>query len=234
MNYNSAIASVLKELGVREYLTGYDYIETAVRLRVTNTIQKCYGAMQLYYAVAKEHNTSYKAVERAIRYAIECALTVQIRKCSIGGLEIHCRKERAKQQTDSLLNRSRKQSSRRMTMEQNEVKYAGMKNEKILRELDVLIETECRRGVEKNGPHHSRHEALAVLEEELFEAERELERMKYVFVLLKESVFCDCGALKIRKMLREIEQAATNGMLEMMQAGAMIRKFDLYMQTEES
>lgn len=34
MNYNSAIASVLKELGVRELLTGYDYIETAVRLRV--------------------------------------------------------------------------------------------------------------------------------------------------------------------------------------------------------
>lgn len=119
-------------------------------------------------------------------------------------------------------------------MKQNEVKYAGVKNEKILRELDVLIETECRRGVEKNGPHHSRHEAIAVLEEELFEAEQELERMKYVFVLLKELVFCDGGALKIRKMLREIEQAATNGMLEMMQAGAMTKKFDLYMQTEES
>ena len=118
-------------------------------------------------------------------------------------------------------------------MKQNEVKYAGVKNEKILRELDVLIETECHRGVEKNGPHHSRHEAMAVLEEELFEAEQELERMKYVFVLLKELVFCDGGALKIRKMLREIEQAATNGMLEMMQAGAMTKKFDLYMQTEE-
>lgn len=73
MNYNSAITSALEELGVREYLTGYDYIETAVRLRVTNTIQKCNGAMQLYYAVAKEHNTTYKAVERDIRYAIECA-----------------------------------------------------------------------------------------------------------------------------------------------------------------
>lgn len=73
MNYNSAIASALKELGVRELLTGYDYIETAVRLRVTNTIRKCAGAMQLYYAVAKEHNTTYKAVERDIRYAIECA-----------------------------------------------------------------------------------------------------------------------------------------------------------------
>ncbi len=73
MNYNSAIASVLKELGVRELLTGYDYIETAVRLRVTNTIQKRDGAMQLYYAVARKHNTTYKAVERDIRYAIECA-----------------------------------------------------------------------------------------------------------------------------------------------------------------
>lgn len=105
MNYNSAIASVLKELGVRELLTGYDYIETAVRLRVTNTIQKRDGAMQLYYAVAKKHNTTYKAVESDIRYAIEWHLTMQIRKCSIGGLEIHCQKERAKQQTDSLLNR---------------------------------------------------------------------------------------------------------------------------------
>lgn len=119
-------------------------------------------------------------------------------------------------------------------MVQNEAKYAGMKNEKILREFDALMEIECSRGVEKNGPHHSRHEALSVLEEEIFEAEQELERMKYVFVLLKELVFRDGGALKIRKMLQEIERSATNGMLEMMQAGAMTKKFDLYMQTEES
>lgn len=71
MNY--AIASALKELGVREYLAGYDYIKTAVRLRVTNTIQKRDGAMQLYYAVAKEHGMPYTLVERDIRYAIECA-----------------------------------------------------------------------------------------------------------------------------------------------------------------
>lgn len=103
-------------------------------------------------------------------------------------------------------------------MGQNEAKYAGMKNEKILREFDVLMETECSCGVEKNGYHHSRHEALSVLEEEIFETEQELERMKYVFVLLKELVFRDGGALKIRKMLQEIEQSATNGMLEMMQA----------------
>ncbi len=73
MNYNNAIASALKELGVREYLVGYDYIKTAVRLRVTNAIQKREGVMQLYYAVAKEHSTPYTLVERNIRYAIDRA-----------------------------------------------------------------------------------------------------------------------------------------------------------------
>ena len=88
MNYNSAIASVLKELGVRKLLTGYDYIETAVRLRVTNTIQKRDGAMQLYYAVAKKHNTTYKAVERDIRYAIECALSQMVQQINFAFREI--------------------------------------------------------------------------------------------------------------------------------------------------
>lgn len=70
MNYNGAIASALKELGVKEYLAGYDYIKTAVRLRVTNAIQKREGVMQLYYAVAKEYGMPYTLVERNIRYAI--------------------------------------------------------------------------------------------------------------------------------------------------------------------
>lgn len=73
MNYNNAIASALKELGVREYLVGYDYIKTAVRLRVTNAIQKREGVMQLYYAVEKEYGMPYTSVERSIRYAIERA-----------------------------------------------------------------------------------------------------------------------------------------------------------------
>lgn len=118
-------------------------------------------------------------------------------------------------------------------MMQNEMRYIGVKNGDKLREFDAMMEVECRCGVEKYGENHSRHESLSVLEEEIYETEQELERIKYVFVQLKEQVFRDGGAMRIQNMLNEIECAAAAGMLEMMQAGAMAKKFNRYMQGEE-
>lgn len=118
-------------------------------------------------------------------------------------------------------------------MMQNEMRYISAKNGNQLREFDAMMKVECQRGTEKYGENHSRHESLSVLEEEIYETEQELERIKYVFVQLKEQVFKDGGAMRIQSMLNEIECAAAAGMLEMMQAGAMAKKFDQYMQTEE-
>lgn len=117
-------------------------------------------------------------------------------------------------------------------MQQNEMKYLGVKNGERLREFDALMEEECQNGIEKNGPHHSRHEALAVLEEEIYEAKVELECMEYLFKQLKEMVFKDNGSMPIQKTLDEIDRTAARGMLETMQAGAMAKKFVQYMQGE--
>lgn len=117
-------------------------------------------------------------------------------------------------------------------MQQNEMKYLGVKNGERLREFDALMETECQHGIEKNGQHHSRHEALAVLEEEIYEAKVELECMEYLFKQLKEMVFKDNGSMPIQKTLDEIDRTAARGMLETMQAGAMAKKFVQYMQGE--
>ena len=110
-------------------------------------------------------------------------------------------------------------------MQQNEMKYLGVKNGERLREFDALMEAECQHGIEKYGRNHSRHEALAVLEVEL-------ECMEYLFKQLKEMVFKDNGSMPIQKTLDEIDRTAARGMLETMQAGAMAKKFSQYMQEE--
>lgn len=112
------------------------------------------------------------------------------------------------------------------------MKYLGVKNGERLREFDTLMEAECQRGIEKYGRNHSRHEALAVLEEEIYEAKVELECMEYLFNQLKEMVFKDKGSVPIQKTLDEIDCAAARGMLEVMQTGAMAKKFAQYMQEE--
>lgn len=117
-------------------------------------------------------------------------------------------------------------------MQQNEMKYLGVKNGERLREFDAMMETECQHGIEKYGRNHSRHEALAVLEEEIYEAKIELECMEYLFNQLKEMVFRDKGSVPIQKTLDEIDCAAARGMLETMQVGAMAKKFVQYMQGE--
>ena len=117
-------------------------------------------------------------------------------------------------------------------MQQNEMKYLGVKNGERLREFDTLMEAECQHGIEKNGQHHSRHEALAILEEEIYEDKVELECMEYLFKQLKEMVFKDNGSMPIQKTLDEIDRTAARGMLEVLQAGAMAKKFAQYMQEE--
>ena len=53
-----------------------------------------------------------------------------------------------------------------------------------------------------------------------------------MFNQLKEMVFRDNGSMPIQKTLDEIDRTAARGMLEMMQAGAMAKKFARYMQEE--
>ena len=56
--------------------------------------------------------------------------------------------------------------------------------------------------------------------------------MEYLFKQLKEMVFKDNGSMPIQKTLDEIDRTAARGMLEVLQAGAMAKKFAQYMQEE--
>lgn len=65
------IDDVLKDLGVPQHLRARDYLKTALLLRAGERVKKCEGVERLYAAVAEICETSQKAVDRGIRYAID-------------------------------------------------------------------------------------------------------------------------------------------------------------------
>lgn len=65
------IDDILKDLGVPQHLRARDYLKTALLLRAGEQVKKCEGVERLYAAVAELHETSQKAVDRGIRYAID-------------------------------------------------------------------------------------------------------------------------------------------------------------------
>lgn len=65
------IETVLRELGIRDHLTGYMYLCSAVRILLENQYAGRMFTKILYPQIAKLHNTVPASVERSIRHAIE-------------------------------------------------------------------------------------------------------------------------------------------------------------------
>lgn len=65
------IDEILKDLGVPQHLRARDYLKMALLLRTGEQVKKCEGVERLYTAVAEAYETSQKAVDRGIRYAID-------------------------------------------------------------------------------------------------------------------------------------------------------------------
>ena len=67
------IRRVLLELGVPDYLLGYDYLITAISAVAGKPDMAKGISKRLYPLVAKAHHTTAPRVERAIRHAVEVA-----------------------------------------------------------------------------------------------------------------------------------------------------------------
>lgn len=65
------IDDILKDLGIPQHLRARDYLKIALLLRTGEQVKKCEGVERLYAAVAETCETSQKAVDRGIRYAID-------------------------------------------------------------------------------------------------------------------------------------------------------------------
>ena len=70
---NRRISEILKELGVPASIQGYEYIRTAVKLIIEDESKYRWKTTALYFAIAREYDTTPSRVERSIRHAIEVA-----------------------------------------------------------------------------------------------------------------------------------------------------------------
>ena len=67
------IEDCLRDFYIPRYLKGWKYLKLIVKLKIQDEKDKL-NATELYGEVAKQFNTSYKAVERAIRVEMNKAL----------------------------------------------------------------------------------------------------------------------------------------------------------------
>ncbi len=67
--YQIAVYNALRKLGIPAHVKGYEFLKSAMKI-INKDTQSIFSMMKLYEAVAKEHDTTDKKVERGIRHAI--------------------------------------------------------------------------------------------------------------------------------------------------------------------
>ena len=72
LHYTDAVDQALADLGIPNHLVGYNYLQTAISLAVSNPVLRYSMTGELYPAVALRYGTRPQSVERNIRHAIEC------------------------------------------------------------------------------------------------------------------------------------------------------------------
>jgi two-component system response regulator (stage 0 sporulation protein A) len=73
VNVEEEIETILTEIGVPCHIMGYSYTACAVNLVIEDSRNLIDITTQIYPTVAEKYDTKASGVERAIRYAIECA-----------------------------------------------------------------------------------------------------------------------------------------------------------------
>lgn len=72
-NESAMIRRMMLELGVPDYLLGYDYLVTGIAIATRDPSVTKGIAKNLYTQICKIHHTTVAKVERSIRHAIEVA-----------------------------------------------------------------------------------------------------------------------------------------------------------------
>lgn len=99
--------------------------------------------------------------------------------------------------------------------------------------ISDLVDKEKTSAIKNHGYAHSDHEALALLREEICEAQSEIKLITIWEVALKQSVYRnECH--QYSKLVNEIKQKAINGACELIQVAAMCDKFKESREVRES
>lgn len=99
--------------------------------------------------------------------------------------------------------------------------------------ISNLVDKEKTSAIKNHGYAHSDHEALALLREEICEAQSEIKLITIWEVALKQSVYRD-ECHQYSKLVNEIKQKAINGACELIQVAAMCDKFKESREVRES
>lgn len=100
-------------------------------------------------------------------------------------------------------------------------------------DIKKLVREEYERAIREYGYAHSDHEGLALLREEICEAQSEIKLITIWEVALKQSVYRD-ECHQYSKLVNEIKQKAINGACELIQVAAMCDKFKESREVRES
>lgn len=99
--------------------------------------------------------------------------------------------------------------------------------------ISDLVDKEKTSAIKNHGYAYSDHEALALLREEICEAQSEIKLITIWEVALKQSVYRnECH--QYSKLVNEIKQKAINGACELIQVAAMCDKFKESREVRES
>lgn len=97
----------------------------------------------------------------------------------------------------------------------------------LLRDIETLISEELERANKENPLFNSRHEGLAVIDEEVWEAGLEFESVKKCFSEARTQTFIDDMADADRWVTAGVRKYALRAAAELIQTAAMCDKWEM-------
>ena len=100
----------------------------------------------------------------------------------------------------------------------------------LINTIHCIAANELNRANEKFPQFHSKHEAIGVIDEEVFEMNIELEQSNKWLKELRVAVYRD---FDLEKPIREMERKLSAALAEGVQVLAMLKKFKCFLDKEE-
>ena len=100
----------------------------------------------------------------------------------------------------------------------------------LIKLIDITAQAELNKANEKFPQFHSKHEAIGVIDEEVFEMNIELEQSNKWLQELRVAVYRDYD---LNKPITEMEKKLSAALAEGVQVLAMLKKFRCFLDKEE-
>lgn len=96
----------------------------------------------------------------------------------------------------------------------------------LLNSVETLISEELERANKDNPLFNSRHEGIAVIEEEVWEAKKEFNAVEPILTTIKKDVYGICTDEYINERVKQLKEYATRSAAELIQVAAMCDKWE--------